>query len=68
MIAQERHYCQEKAKAVDVLVEKKGGKSAVVGCNHMLFCDGTTFCRFVNPLTNRNPLSAAQEAGVKVQG
>lgn len=64
MIAKETLHCQELKQDVEALVEQKTvgkGKAAevqkhAVSCTRMLTCDRTTFCRFVNPLTTRNPL------------
>lgn len=56
MIEQEKMYCTEKAKEVDILVERTARKKEIAACNNMLYCEATTFCRFVNPLTTRNPL------------
>lgn len=61
MLSQKKFYCQEKKKTVEALVDTKGKESCIMNCNDMLFCDGTTFCRFVNPLTTRNPLCEVDE-------
>ncbi len=62
MLGQYKLYCQEKKKVVEVLSE--GQDKLPMTCNEMLFCEGTTFCRYVNPLTTRNPLKAVDEATV----
>lgn len=56
MIVQEKMFCTEKEKNVDVLLEITARKKDIAACNNMLYCEATTFCRFVNPLTTRNPL------------
>ncbi len=56
MIVQEKMYCTEKNIEVDVLKEITSRKKDIAACNNMLYCEATTFCRFVNPLTTRNPL------------
>ncbi len=56
MIVQEKMFCTEKEKTVDVLLEVTARKKDIAACNNMLYCEATTFCRFVNPLTTRNPL------------
>lgn len=62
MLGQYKLYCQEKKKAVEVLSESED--KTPMTCNEMLFCEGTTFCRYVNPLTTRNPLVKLEEAEV----
>ncbi len=54
-------YCEERREKVEALVQithpgKKNESKAVLSCTAMLKCPRTTFCRFVNPLTTRNPL------------
>lgn len=61
MIAMEDRVCQETGKTVQALVETRNpGKPSEVkeplSCTQMAACAKTTFCRFVNPLTTRNPL------------
>ena len=56
MIVQEKMFCTEKKQEVEVLVEITARKKDIAACNNMLYCEATTFCRFVNPLTTRNPL------------
>ncbi len=64
MIIQEKMYCSEKNEEVDVLVEITPRKKEIAACNNMLYCEATTFCRFVNPLTVRNPLQQKEEAKI----
>lgn len=60
-------YCNEKETEVEAVVDeqKKGrGKNAEIRhsflrCSNSSNCDKSTFCRFVNPLTTRNPLELA---------
>lgn len=64
MISRQQVYCSEQDKHIEALVEEKKagrGKNAavkrtVLNCTNVLNCPRTTFCRFVNPLTTRNPL------------
>lgn len=58
MLAKNSFFCQEKQKNVKALVDKKTAHQAPMTCTEMLSCAATTFCRFVNPLTTRNPLRA----------
>ena len=68
MISKEVMFCAEQKAPVGVLVEtvKAGrGKSATphaIGCSNAHNCKRTVFCRFVNPLTVRLPLTPIQEA------
>ncbi|MBN2712199.1 MAG: hypothetical protein JXR97_07145 [Planctomycetes bacterium] len=65
MISKEEIFCHERKIKVEALVEtKKKGKEQLktpISCTKMLECARTTFCRFVNPLTTRNPLVQADE-------
>jgi hypothetical protein len=64
MIAKRQCYCTETTRTVQAVVEeaRKGrGKDAEVRysflkCLGSADCSKATFCRFVNPLTVRNPL------------
>ena len=62
MLSKDSFFCQEKKKTVEALVEKKGGNCNPMTCTEMLACPATTFCRFVNPLTPRNPLKPLSAA------
>lgn len=68
MLSQEQLYCTQRETMVEVLVESQSqGKNArqkkrPVSCARACECPKTTFCRFVNPLTTRNPLQAKEEA------
>ncbi len=57
MISKKTMFCSEKSEMVEALAETVKGKVAAVGCSNMVSCEATRFCRFVNPLTTRNPLS-----------
>jgi len=57
MIKKEKAFCAEKNEAVEAIVRGgRGGSREAVSCTCMARCAKTTFCRFVNPLTTRNPL------------
>lgn len=62
MLTKDSFFCQEKKKNVEALVEVKGGNCNPMTCTEMLSCAATTFCRFVNPLTTRNPLKPMSAA------
>lgn len=67
MLKKEELLCTEKGCRVTAYVEEKtsrrGGKivreTNALSCSGMTKCPRTTFCRFVNPLTTRNPLDLA---------
>lgn len=67
MLTKDSFFCQEKKKNVEALVEKKGGICNPMTCTEMLSCAATTFCRFVNPLTTRNPLKTIEPAKTNKQ-
>ncbi len=68
MLKKKKIYCGERKALVDALVDEKILKNGtvevtVMSCMDTAVCARTTFCRFVNPLTVRNPLDpAAKEA------
>ena len=66
MIQQKKMYCTEKEIEVDVLVDVKARSTTIAACNNMLYCEATTFCRFVNPLTTRNPLQNLEDKAIEV--
>lgn len=65
MIGKRMCYCMEKDTQVEAIVEEKRsgrGREAekqvrFLRCSAAGACERSTFCRFVNPLTTRNPLS-----------
>jgi len=71
MIKKIKAYCSIRQTTVDALVEDskvRVGKSTAIrriplSCGRVAECPKTTFCRFVNPLTTRNPLSLAAGEG-----
>ena len=67
MIEKRKLHCSLKNKTVESLVEIRKAKSGQPGeevlplnCVAAMTCPRTTFCRFVNPLTTRNPLVPAK--------
>lgn len=65
MIEKKDLFCQLREENVEALVENKRGKEPTpVSCTKMIECDRTAFCRFVNPLTTRNPLSGSCDPAV----
>ncbi len=62
MIEKRKMHCTLQNKQVDSLVEirkarsAKAGEAMPINCERAFECSRTTFCRFVNPLTTRNPL------------
>lgn len=65
MLEQQLFFCGEMKKEVTAIVEKKGSTCSTISCNEMLFCGGTTFCRFANPLSNRTPLQPLEDTTTK---
>jgi hypothetical protein len=69
VIEKQPMFCNEREAVVDVLVEKakprRGSTQSAactpIHCNAVAECPRTTFCRFVNPLTTRNPLVPVPE-------
>ncbi len=78
MFNKRRCWCTLIGQEVEAIVEEtrkgRGAKAERVytfyTCAHAGRCDRTAFCRFVNPLTTRNPLELmdqqAQKPGVAV--
>jgi hypothetical protein len=68
MIGKRTCHCTEKDIEVEAIVEEKkaprGGEAryAFLRCSGAAACDKSTFCRFVNPLTTRNPLELAKDS------
>ncbi|MBN1257013.1 MAG: hypothetical protein JXA52_04840 [Planctomycetes bacterium] len=60
MISKRECFCAEQQVTVEAIVEekKKTGELTYkfLRCGHSSKCCKSTFCRFVNPLTTRNPL------------
>ncbi len=69
MIVKQQVYCSEKGIWVEALLEERtvraGGDTVTtrtpLSCTRMAECSRTLFCRFVNPLTTRNPLEIPDE-------
>jgi hypothetical protein len=65
MISKRECYCSVLEESVEAIVEESSagrGKGAAVRraflrCSRSGVCSKSAFCRFVNPLTTRNPLS-----------
>lgn len=72
MMAKRPMFCTEKNMEVEALVqEKKSGRGsaatvsyAPLTCQNAKNCERTTFCRFVNPLTTRIPLTMPQASNI----
>ena len=66
MISKTIMFCTEQKATVDVLIEKiklgrnSSAQTQAIGCNNAHKCKHTVFCRFVNPLTMRIPLTPIQ--------
>ena len=71
MILQEKRFCSEQNLEVEAVLEviktKTGEETVPVACANMAACDAKVFCRFVNPLTQRNPLVDVSVAGRSVE-
>ena len=62
MVSRKNLHCAEVRRLVAVIAKSsENGRLNVVGCLSAKTCDKSHFCRFVNPLTLRVPLSAAPE-------
>lgn len=59
MIYRTQMYCSQQQTIVTGLVDKRSPKAPekAIACDNATACDKRTFCRFVNPLTQRNPLT-----------
>ena len=70
MISKKACFCQLTEHRVEAIVEElvKGrGKAretiaTILDCTASTKCSKSSFCRFVNPLTTRNPLEILDEA------
>ena len=70
MIIKQQVMCREKDIMVEALLEERTirvkGKATKtrtpLSCTRMADCSGKLFCRFVNPLTTRNPLEIMEDA------
>lgn len=68
MMQKRTMYCTLKETNVEAMVmEKRQGRGAnatttdmPLSCQNAKSCERTTFCRFVNPLTTRVPLTPEQ--------
>lgn len=69
MITKRECYCAVRETTVEAVVEESrkgkgkdaGVRHAFLRCSQSKECPKSTFCRFVNPLTTRNPLSLDTE-------
>ncbi len=69
MIIKQQVLCREKNIMVEALLEERNirvkGKitktRTPLSCTRMTECSGKLFCRFVNPLTTRNPLEIRED-------
>ncbi|MCX7934377.1 MAG: hypothetical protein N3A66_03860 [Planctomycetota bacterium] len=76
MIKKIKAHCSIRQTAVEALVEDskaRVGKETVLrriplSCGRVAECPKTTFCRFVNPLTTRNPLSLEEAEAESAAG